>query len=128
MDTRRGREEREVGRSMGAGTTSTNVTHTSGGVITKTASYTMKPYDFTVKGDISSGSITITLPPVVEARGKIYTLWCIDADSNDMTITDYGDATLWTDIVLGDDNDYLVLFSNGERWFELSEQSDNGER
>lgn len=129
MDTRRGRDEREVGRAMGAGTTSTNVTHTSGGVITVTAAYTMKTYDFTVKCDIvTTGGFTLTLPPVVEARGKIYTIWLVDADSNDLVITDSGDAALWNDITLGDDADYLVLFSNGERWFELAEQSDAGER
>ncbi len=127
METRRSQEHREVGRAMGDGTTSTNVTHASGGVVTKTASYSMKTYDFTVKVDGTSVAPTIKLPPVSEARGKIYTIWCIES-TNDPVLTDNGDEALWGDLTFTDANDYAIVFSNGERWFILASYINGSER
>lgn len=130
METRRSQEHREVGRAMGKGTTSTSVIHTSGGVVTVTADYSMKTYDFTVKVSGASVATAILLPPVSEARGKIYTIWCIDS-TNDPTLDDNGDEALFgggSPLTFTDANDYAILFSNGERWFILASYLNSTER
>lgn len=114
METRVERKHREIVSDVFEGSTTDDLT--------------MNVYDLVVEADVSGGSITITLPPVAEARGKIYSIELLDADSGECTVTDAGDDSKWTDVVLGDDDDYLILFSNGTRWFELSEMSDDGER
>jgi hypothetical protein len=123
MESRISRQDRE----LGLGVMKASDSYRSGYVYT-IVSYAMSVRDFVVEVGLAAGNITITLPPVAEARGKIYTIALLDADTHDYTVTDKGDDPRWSDIVLGDDHDYLVLFSNGKRWFELAEMSDAGER
>ena len=129
MESRISRQDREVGLGVMKASDSYRRGYRK---ITSVASTgitgTMSVHDFVVEVDITAASYTLTLPFVAEARGKIYSIQLVDADSYELTITDAGDDPRWTDVVLGDDHDYLVLFSNGKRWFELAEYSDDGER
>lgn len=85
---------------------------------------TLDVWDLDTQVDGTAADITLTLPAVQKAIGKIYTITLEDADSKTLTITDAGDDTIFTDLELGDDNDYAVLFSNGTRWFVLVSVTD----
>lgn len=89
-----------------------------------TATATLDVWDLDVKVDGTAADITLTLPAVEKARGKIYTITLEDADSKTLTITDAGDDTIFSDLALGDDDDYAVLFSNGTRWLVLASVTD----
>lgn len=66
----------------------------------------------------TTGAITITLPPVAEAKGRMYSILARDADAtNDVTITDNDDTEYWVqDIVLDGPGQRVLLFSDGMVW------------
>ena len=85
------------------------------------AAITLDVYDQVVECDTTSNAITVTLPPVVEAKGKIYSIALITDGGNDVTIQDQDDSRNWDgDYTLADANDEYVLFSNGRKWHVLS--------
>uniref|UniRef100_A0A6M3IYR6 Uncharacterized protein n=1 Tax=viral metagenome TaxID=1070528 RepID=A0A6M3IYR6_9ZZZZ len=86
---------------------------------TLTATGTLDVWDLVTNVDSSGAAVTVTLPAVEKARGKIYTITA-ETVGNNITITDAGDDTIFTDSVLDTADDYSVLFSNGTRWFELA--------
>jgi hypothetical protein len=66
---------------------------------------------------------TLTLPSVSEAAGLIFDIRAPDTDTS-LTIEDKdGDAGL-SNIVLGDDADYVILMSNGYEWTQLAGETD----
>jgi len=87
--------------------------------------------------DVPEGTdVTITLPPLKECAGKIYTInvWDIFAGQT-ATVTDHGDDGYWVDQALtasrvGDgppvtvwtSGDFLVLYADQERWYILDSQ------
>lgn len=101
--------------------------HYQGAVV---AALSMSVNDFVVRCDVSGGAFAVTLPPVVEATGKLYTIKVVadaaaGAAPNDLTITTKGtapnkDAIRWNgDIVLDRAGDSVVLFSDGEEWHRM---------
>lgn len=86
-----------------------------------TANYTMSPKDYRVRpSNASGGGITITLPPVAEAKGRLYSILVRDADTfNTVTIADNNDdSERWGgDIALNSPGDRMVLYSDGLAWY-----------
>lgn len=75
--------------------------------------YVLRPY-----ANPASGPITITLPPVAEARGRWYTIVARDADNvNTITIQDRDDSECWQgDYVFDAKCDYALFYSDGLIW------------
>lgn len=64
-------------------------------------------------------TFAITLPSVIEAAGKIYTILQVSG-TNVTTIQDKDDSADWTDITDMDAvNDSVVLYSDGYKWHVL---------
>lgn len=88
------------------------------------ADYVMNTRDYVMRpsADPTSGPITITLPPVSEARGRFYSIVCRNADPvNTVTIEDFkDDSECWAgDITLDGKCDEVLLYSDGMKWFLL---------
>ena len=92
---------------------------------------TMTVRDFVVRCDTSTAAFVVTLPPVVQAKGKIYTIKLIDAPDDggavhDLTITTLGtapykDAMRWNgSVVIDRPGEAVIFFSDGEAWHILS--------
>ena len=88
--------------------------------------------DFVVRCDTSTAAFTLTLPPVVPAKGKIYTVKLIrgaedGGATHDLTITTQGtapykDAMRWHGaFVLDRHGESAVFFSDGEEWHILAQ-------
>jgi hypothetical protein len=88
------------------------------------ADYEMNTRDFQLRpsADAVSGPITITLPPVAEARGRFYSIVVREADAvNTVTITDRGDSECWLgNIVLNSKCDRLLMYSDEMIWHPLA--------
>ena len=87
--------------------------------------YQMTTRDYVVRpaADGPTGPITITLPPVPEAKGRLYSIVCRNADAvNTVTITDKNDSECWLgDIVFNNKCDRILLYSDGLCWIALGE-------
>jgi len=66
-----------------------------------------------------SGPIHVFLPPVADAKGRIYSIIARDADVvNNITVHDRSDSECWLgDIVLNNKCDRLLAYSDGLAWF-----------
>lgn len=84
------------------------------------ADYQMTTRDYVVRpsADGDSGAITITLPPVAEAKGRIYSILVRNADAvNTITIADKDDSECWGgDIVCNGKCDRVLAYSDGLAW------------
>ena len=88
----------------------------------KTASYSMKVNDNVIVCTTGSVSdITLTLPPVVQAAGKFYSIYLPNgADGGkDVVIQDQDDSVDWADITMADEEDGRLLFSDGRIWWTV---------
>lgn len=87
------------------------------------ADYQMSTRDYQLRpaADAVSGPITITLPPVAEARGRFYSIVVRDADAvNTVTVTDRDDSECWIgDIVMNSKCDRLLMYSDEMMWHAL---------
>lgn len=82
--------------------------------------YAMNENDQSVYVDASGGNVTITLPSVVEAKGRIYCIVARAVGSNHITISGKGDTlTPFSNITLDADGEEAVLYSDGINWHEL---------
>ena len=85
------------------------------------ANYQMRTWDYVMRptADGASGAWTLTLPPVAEARGRIYSIICRNADAvNTITVTDKDDSECWAgDVTLNGKCDRLLAYSDGLAWF-----------
>lgn len=95
-----------------------------------TAAHSMSVNDFVMRCNVSASAYTVTLPSVVEATGKFYTIKVVagraaGAAPYDLTVTTKGtapnkDAIRWGgDIVLDRAGESVVLFSDGEEWHRM---------
>lgn len=88
------------------------------------ADYEMSTRDYQLRpsADAVSGPITITLPPVAEAKGRFYSIVVRDADAvNTITVTDDDDSECWLgDVVLNGKCDRLLMYSDGLIWHPLA--------
>lgn len=80
----------------------------------------LKPYQTVVHatGSATTGNYTITLPSAIEAAGLIFSIWATISGGAVVTVDDAGDATLAAQ-TLDTNNDHVVLFCDGFRWFVL---------
>lgn len=80
--------------------------------------------DRVVRADLSGTSaVTVTLPPVQEARGMIFTIHATIADTAALTVQDNDESEDFDgDYTLDANGDALVLFSDGRKWFELANE------
>lgn len=88
------------------------------------ANYTMTTRDYVVRpsANEASGPITITLPPVAEAKGRFYSILAVEADGvNSITITDNNsDSECWEgDVPLYDSCQATLWYSDGRYWHLL---------
>ena len=88
------------------------------------ADYTMTVRDYVLRqaADGDTGPITITLPPVAEAKGRFYSIIVRNADPvNTITVQDNNDdSECWMgDMVLNGKCDRLFLYSDGLAWLNL---------
>lgn len=90
--------------------------------------YEMSTWDYRVRpaADTGSGPITITLPPVAEAKGRLYSICVRNADAvNTVTIEDNNDdSECWLgDVVYNGKCDGNLWYSDGLKWWALGEQA-----
>uniref|UniRef100_A0A6H1ZX73 Uncharacterized protein n=1 Tax=viral metagenome TaxID=1070528 RepID=A0A6H1ZX73_9ZZZZ len=82
--------------------------------------YIMRTWDYVVRpsADAQSGPITVTLPPVAEAKGRWYSIIARNADAvNTITVADRNDSECWIgDIVLDGKCDRVLVYSDGLAW------------
>lgn len=86
------------------------------------ADYEMSTRDYVLRpaADTETGAITITLPPVAEAKGRWYSIVARNADAtNTITIEDNNDdSECWKgDVVLNGKCDRALFYSDGLCWF-----------
>ena len=88
------------------------------------ANYQMTTRDYVVRpsADGDSEDITITLPPVAEAKGRFYSILAREASlTNTITIADKDDSECWeADIVLNGKCDSELLYSDGLTWIRCA--------
>lgn len=65
-------------------------------------------------------SYTVTLPPVYEAAGLIFSIRATIADVQAITVTDGGDDPDFVNLTLDTDGDAALLFSDGLRWWVIA--------
>lgn len=89
------------------------------------ADYQMSTRDYVLRPSpaFGAGGITITLPPVAEAKGRIYTIISRGATAgNTVTVADMDDSECWVgDIVMDGPCDRLCLYSDGLAWWPFFE-------
>ncbi len=89
--------------------------------------YTMKLGDRVLNGDLGGvGAKTVTLPPVKDAAGHIFTIFGLDVIGNDLTISRNSNDAIAVNILKGiaraasydldADEEYAVLYSDGFHW------------
>jgi hypothetical protein len=83
------------------------------------ADYVMTTRDYVMRPDSSAGAITLTLPPVAEAKGRWYSI--ISRGGPGVTIQDNNDdSECWQgDIVLNNQCDRCLLYSDGLAWHPI---------
>ena len=85
------------------------------------ANLTMTTRDYVVRAIASSGTVTITLPPVAEAVGRFYSIIARTASRTyPITIQDNDDSEGWIDMSLYADGDKAIFYSDGMAWINLS--------
>ena len=94
--------------------TSSGTMSPTGSIKTKTADFSLTPYDFTVLCDASSGTLTVTLPYAAYVNGHIFSIKKIDSSSNPVTIT-----TINPDTIDGSQTTSIDI-----QWTSISIQSD----
>ncbi len=81
-------------------------------------SYVMKTTDYVVRPNTST-TLTLTLPPVAEAKGRFYSI--IARGAGAVTVEDQDDSECWLgDMTLGSKCDGCLLYSDGLAWFVVS--------
>ncbi len=87
------------------------------------ANYSMNVRDYVLRPRALTQDITITLPPVVEARGKFYSVIADDLGNaaavglNWVTITHDNDSADWeADVILKEKGRGHVFYSDGLKW------------
>lgn len=87
------------------------------------ASYEMNTRDYVLRpsADGDSGAIIITLPPVAEAKGRMYSITIRSADAtNTVTIEDNNDdSESWCGDVICVTTGGVIFYSDGLRWYAI---------
>lgn len=123
METRKGVEERDVGRASTIGALSgvKDIDHSAIEANT-VVQLTLREFVINIETH-ASYTTTIRLPSVSEARGKMYALKLVTDGTADATIQCYGDsddAYGWADLTLGTAGEGYLLYSDGQSWWQLA--------
>lgn len=65
-------------------------------------------------------TMTITLPPVHEAAGQFYFIEATAGATATTTVADDGDDAGFSNVALDGNNEYILLFSTGEKWLDVT--------
>jgi hypothetical protein len=89
---------------------------------------TVRDYVLRPRASVSSGAITITLPPVAEAKGRFYSIMARQANPVlTITIEDKDDSECWEgDIVFNGKCDRALMYSDGLSWYNLKAEYSPG--
>lgn len=71
----------------------------------------------------TTGDLDINMPPVSEAAGRIFSIRSPDVgtDTNAVTVKDpHGSVDWGGNYTIDADDDHLVLYSDGQKWYELT--------
>lgn len=63
-------------------------------ITTQTANYTVETNQYYVRGDATSGAITITLPTALNQQGRVITVMKIDSSGNAVSVARMGTDTI----------------------------------
>jgi len=96
-----------------------------GGELTNvTAAATLTPDQTFIRASTVSGTgaFAITLPPVAECAGRIFSIQMIVRNStDDITVQDGNESEDWTDITLNLAADGCLLYSDGRKFWVLAD-------
>jgi hypothetical protein len=84
------------------------------------ANATLGVHDRVVIVNSNSSAVTITLPNVGEAAGKIFTVTAENGLTNNVTIAHAGESKNWANQTLAGNGAQRVLYSDGISWFVLA--------
>ena len=86
---------------------------------------TLTPRDFVaLVVPPTSGTTTVTLPNVFDARGMVYSIYSNGDDTGVISVVGAGDElNAYTSSNLTADTDFVLLFSDGVGWYELAVQA-----
>lgn len=87
------------------------------------AAYQMTVRDYVMRvSTVAAGvAFDLTLPPVTEARGRLYSIRMrARHGTKDITIKDRGDSEGWADLTLNLAADATILYSDGMMWHKMS--------
>jgi len=118
-------ERRDVGLgSIGLGDQRSSGTLTQNGkTVFATESFSMDINDQVVRAVTGAVlDVTVTLPSVMEAAGRIFSISLITDGGKDVIIQDKDDDAALTDITLDTANDYAILYSDGYVWREFASE------
>lgn len=88
-----------------------------------TAATTLRPEQTMVRvtSNTTYPSWTLTLPPVAKAQGRLFSIIATIANAQAVTVTSQGDSDSFPgDFTLDTDNDRVLLYSDGEIWWVVS--------
>jgi len=113
-----------IGSSVSGATSTTalNGITTAAGIrqalATKNAAYTLTTLDYTVLGNATTASFSLTLPTSVGATGQVYIIKKVDSTANTVTITTTSSQTIdgTANKVLSSQYDGFQLQSDGANW------------
>jgi len=86
-----------------------------------TTTYSMSVYDRVVRIIlVSTNAMAVTLPSVAEAKGMLYSIRITTDGGAAATIDDLGDDAALNQITLTDDEDGVILYSDGRNWWVMA--------
>jgi hypothetical protein len=93
-----------------------------GPTVSKTANYLATDADFAILGNATGGSFTVTLPAAASNTGRLYFIKKTDSGANTVTVDANASETIdgATTVVLGNENEAVLILCNGTAWFLLS--------
>ena len=94
-------------------------------VVRTSAGYYMGPWETNIVIDASTSDddYIIYLPPVGEAKGKVYTISLPVRSAEDIDISDRSDSEDFETFTLDAAHDRVAYYSNGMYWFKINSSS-----
>ncbi len=82
------------------------------------ANFQMRTWDYVLRPYVDGAAITVTLPPVTEAKGRFYSIMAGANvnNTNNVTITAIGSADWPEDVVLNEEGRGVIFYSDGLKW------------
>jgi len=94
--------------------------HAKTSFITAATQLTVRQQLVRATANTEYGDWTLTLPAVSDAAGLTFSIVATIANAKTITVTDAGDDVNFGDLTLDTDDDGAVLWSDGMRWWEIS--------